>query len=57
MGGFAKSMEYYDFLFLKTREGSPFLWLRLYAPTAVGQGLIPGQGTRPYMPQLISCIL
>ena len=57
MGGFAKSMEYYDFLFLKTREGSPFLWLRLYAPTAGGQGLIPGQGTRPYMPQLISCIL
>ena len=27
-------------------------WLHLCAPNAGGQGLIPGQGTRPHMPQL-----
>ena len=27
-------------------------WLRLCTPNAGGLGLIPGQGTRPYMPQL-----
>ena len=27
-------------------------WLRLWAPSAGGLGLIPGQGTRCYMPQL-----
>ena len=27
-------------------------WLRLCAPNAGGPGLIPGQGTRPHMPQL-----
>ena len=26
-------------------------WLRLHAPDARGSGLIPGQGTRPHMPQ------
>ena len=26
-------------------------WLRLQAPNAVGQGSIPGQGTRSHMPQ------
>ena len=28
-------------------------WLRLHVPNAGGQGSIPGQGTRPYMPQLL----
>ena len=27
-------------------------WLRLSAPDAEGLGSIPGQGTRPYMPQV-----
>ena len=27
-------------------------WLRRQDPDAGGSGLIPGQGTRPYMPQL-----
>ena len=27
-------------------------WLRLQAPNAGGPGSIPGQGSRPYMPQL-----
>ena len=27
-------------------------WLRLSTPSAGGPGLIPGQGTRPHMPQL-----
>ena len=26
-------------------------WLRIFAPNAGGPGLIPGQGTRSYMPQ------
>ena len=32
-------------------------WLRLCAPNAGGLGLIPGQGTRSYMPQLRVCML
>ena len=33
-------------------------WLRLWVPNAGGPDLIPGQGTRFYMPQLKrSCIL
>ena len=27
-------------------------WLRLHIPNAEGPGLIPGQATRPHMPQL-----
>ena len=27
-------------------------WLRLHAPNAGAQGSTPGQGTRPYKPQL-----
>ena len=27
-------------------------WLRLHTPNVEGQGSIPGQGTRSYMPQL-----
>ena len=27
-------------------------WLRLHTPSAGGPGLIPGQGTKSYMPQL-----
>ena len=27
-------------------------WLKFHSPNAGGQGSIPGQGTRPHMPQL-----
>ena len=31
-------------------------WLRFHAPNAGGPGLIPGQGTRPHIPQLRACM-
>ena len=39
--------------FPKPLRTSPVVrWLRLQTPNAGGPGSIPGQGTRPHMPQL-----
>ena len=44
---------------LKGRGGTSLVvqWLRLRAPNAGGLGLISGQGSRSYMPQLRVCML
>ena len=50
---------FYNKKVLKSWEGTSLvvLWLRLHGPNAGGPGLIPSQGTRPYVLQLRVCML
>ena len=46
-------------IYIKNLGGTSLVvqWLRLRVPSAGDPGLIPGQGTRSYMPQLKACML